>query len=229
MTTTKGQQLPLTIIIPAAGPCRRMKSAGPKSLIPINNETIIDRQLRLIHQIYPKAEIVVVCGFMAAKVMNYLPDYVIKVENEKFEENNVVRSIGMGLRASRGGIIGIVYGDLVFNKYALPINLSDSLLVLDQPNGLMKSEEVGINSTENKAEIVMYNHPQKWAQIAFFKDKELKMLKERAFNDNKRNLFGFEIINEIILAGGNFKTIMPNNIRICDVDYNKDIEIAKTI
>ena len=36
----------LTVIIPAAGIGRRMKSYGPKSLIKIGNSTIIKNQIR---------------------------------------------------------------------------------------------------------------------------------------------------------------------------------------
>jgi 2-C-methyl-D-erythritol 4-phosphate cytidylyltransferase len=41
-----------SIIIPAAGLGRRMKTYGPKSLTPIGNETILSKQLKIIYVDY---------------------------------------------------------------------------------------------------------------------------------------------------------------------------------
>ena len=54
----------MTVIIPAAGAGRRMKSYGPKCLIDLTpNQTILDRQLEIINNTFKRTEIILVCGF----------------------------------------------------------------------------------------------------------------------------------------------------------------------
>ena len=110
----------INVIIPAAGIGRRMKSYGPKPLIKIGNSTIIKNQINLLQTYIPDINIVLVCGFKAERLMNETPSNILKVENELYQETNVVRSIGMGLRAaSNCSQLMIVYGDLVFNSEAI--------------------------------------------------------------------------------------------------------------
>ena len=43
----------LSVIIPAAGMGRRMKSYGPKGLISLNGPSVLERQLKIVWKIYP--------------------------------------------------------------------------------------------------------------------------------------------------------------------------------
>mgnify|MGYP005818674281 FL=1 len=135
----------IKIIIPAAGMGRRMKSYGPKSLIKIGNSTIIKNQINLLQTYIPNATIVLICGFKATVLMNETPNHILKIENEKYEQTSVVRSIGMGLRAiSDCSKLLVVYGDLVFNSATLK-NMTfkeSSIIVTDQKMG---NEEVGLS------------------------------------------------------------------------------------
>ena len=64
---------PLTVIIPIAGIGHRMKSYGPKCLLQINSkETIIQKSIDTVKQVYPYVEIIVVVGFEADKVIKLL-------------------------------------------------------------------------------------------------------------------------------------------------------------
>ena len=109
-----------SIIIPAAGMGYRMRSYGPKPLIRINQEkTIVQNQIEIIKNNFVNPEIILVCGFEADKVMKNTPTDIIKIENESYEKTNVLRSIGMGLRAATSERVLIVYGDLVFNDEAI--------------------------------------------------------------------------------------------------------------
>ena len=105
-----------SIIIPAAGMGYRMRSYGPKALISLNlDQNIIQRQIEIIKNNFTNYEIILVVGFEAEKLMRNTPEFLVKVENESYERNNVVRSIGMGLRATTTDKVLIIYGDLVFN------------------------------------------------------------------------------------------------------------------
>ena len=221
---------PIGVIIPAAGMGRRMKSYGPKPLIRIGNSTIIKNQIHLIRTYIAHPLIVLVCGFQAKALMNQTPASILKIENERYEETNVVRSIGMALRVidSCSKII-IIYGDLVFNSVTLRnLKFDKSSLIITEQG--MSDEEVGcVIDEHNRVSNLMYDLPIKWSQISIFMGKELKLLKQLAWDEKNQTKFGFEIINEIIDQGGVFKCIKNKDIKIVDIDSSKDIKKAKEI
>jgi len=212
------------IIIPAAGMGRRMKSYGPKALLPIDNKTsILSRQLEMIKTIFPHSNVIVVCGFEANKLMKACPDNTIQIENENHEQCNVVRSIGMGLRACTTDNVVIIYGDLVFNYRALEVlNVQRSSLLTGKK--VMKEEEVGcVVNEQQEIEHMMYGLPIRWGQIGFFTSKELAMLKRICWNSENYRMFGFEAINQIISARGKFKSCENDEVKVIDVDSLKDM------
>ena len=221
---------PIGVIIPAAGMGRRMKSYGPKPLIRIGNSTIIKNQIHLIYTYINNPLIVLVCGFKADSLMNQTPPSILKIENERYEETNVVRSIGMALRViDVCSKIIIIYGDLVFNSATLKnLKFHESSLIVTTTG--MGNDEVGCVIDEyGKISNLMYDLPIKWSQIGIFMGKELKLLKQLAWEEKNQTKFGFEIINQIIEQGGSFKCIQNKNIKIVDIDSSKDIQRAKEI
>jgi len=220
----------ISVIIPAAGAGKRMKSYGPKSLIKVGKSTIVSNQIHLINSHIPDSDIVLVCGFKSEKLMNETPSSIIKIENELYEETNVVRSIGMGLRATgKSDIVIVIYGDLVFNEEMLKsINTEESSVVID--SGTMSDNEVGcIINEEGYLESIMYDLPDKWAQVLILKGQELKIFRSLSWDKKNYRKFGFEIINEVIKRGGSFKALRGDNIKVIDIDNSKDIPRAKEI
>ena len=213
----------IDIIIPAAGIGKRMKSFGPKSLIQIKpNLNILQNQLNIIKKILPVANIILICGFESEILMNNSPNNLIKIENERYENTNVVRSIGMGLRACSKEVL-IIYGDLIFNEYALKaINFNKSSILVG--DNIMNESEVGciLNKT-NQIENMMYDLPCKWGQILFLKEKELSIFKQICWNPNNYNMFGFEAINLAINNGANFLACQNNKAKVIDIDSSKDL------
>ena len=108
----------LTILIPAAGMGRRMKSYGPKCLINIGGITILERQIKILLKLYPGSDIIVIAGFESDKIRKKIKTkYPVRiVNNHKYEDTNVLYSLSLGLQASINRNFLIVYGDLVFNK-----------------------------------------------------------------------------------------------------------------
>lgn len=218
------------VIIPAAGMGRRMKSYGPKPLIRIGNSTVIKNQIHLINTYITHPLIVLVCGFKAESLMNQTPASILKIENERYEETNVARSIGMALRViDTCSKIIIIYGDLVFNSATLKnLKFDESSLIVTEEG--MGDEEVGcVIDEHNRVSNLMYDLPIKWSQIGIFMGRELQLLKRLAWEEKNQNKFGFEIINQIIEQGGKFKCISNKNIKIVDIDNSKDIQKAKEI
>ena len=221
----------ISVIIPAAGMGRRMKSYGPKPLIKIGNSTIIKNQVSLLQSYIPNSNIILVCGFRAEKLMNETPSHILKVENELYEQTNVVRSIAMGLRISGDcSKVMVVYGDLVFNSETLrSISFKESsIIVTDSTMGV---DEVGciIDESDQTLTNLMYDLPEKWGQISVFVNKELELLKQLCWDEKNNTKFGFEIINQILEKGGKFKCVQNSKIKIVDIDSSKDIPRAKEI
>lgn len=221
----------ISVIILAAGEANRMRSTGPRPLIRISSQhSVISYQLSMIKKTFPYAEIILVCGHDADRVMNNTPNDIIKVENENYLNNNVNRSIGLGLRAATGNIILVIYGDLIFSLDSIhSIDLSHSSVVVDS-GGLLSSEEVGCTFNDKGiAEKLFYDLPNKWAQIVCVRDKELELLRKVSWDRTKEKWFGFETINEIIDSGGTLAHHTTKKTKVIDIDSVKDLLNVKKI
>lgn len=222
----------ITVIIPAAGIGRRMKSHGSKSLIQLaTQETLLDRQITVIRKQYPKAEIIVVVGFQADKIIKDLigkPDIKV-VENELYEETNVVRSIGMALRVASNSNILIIYGDIIFNPATLiGLPLHHSATIVDNKNNF-EPDVVGVNIIDGYVGCFSYGLRTKWAQIVYLTGKELSIFKTIACNKDKRKLNTFEILNKVIELDGKIKAIEPQDMKIIEINSTQDKEKAKKV
>jgi choline kinase len=215
------------IIIPSAGIGRRMKSYGCKSLLNIDNNSLLNLQLKYIEHAIPNKEIILITGFDSERLMNNSPDNIIKIENEKYYESNVVRSIGMGLRAVKDNDhVLILFGDLLFNKETLKhIDYSQSCILVSD---YMSDNEVGCNiNHKGNLEYMMFDLPNKWGHMVYLTSKELTLFKKLAWSKQSDKKFCFEVINQIVSHGGKFKCIMNDNIKIMDIDTSKDLQKAQ--
>ena len=217
----------LSVVIPAAGIGRRMKSHGPNSLIHIKDSSIIERQIKLVHKYYPESEIIVVVGFGANLIReNLRRKYPVKlVYNFDYEINNVCRSICIGLQVCNRKNVLLMYGDLVFNYKAIKgIHDGVSKLVVDT-KGFFKDEEVGLLlSDDNVVTNLSFGLKHKWCQIAYLHGRELTYLEDITIQDNHEKWFGYEAINKVIEEGGRFAGSEPNGMRIFEIDSPKDLQ-----
>lgn len=208
-----------------------MKSHGPKPLMCLNRQqTIISRQLKLIEKHYPEAEIIVVVGFESAEMIKYLPSHVKIVENENYEQTNVTRSLGMGLRVmdSTNNLL-VIYGDLVFNANAIKkVVGQESVIVVDNRNQI-DADEVGVTVADGRVTQFNYGLTTKWAQIAYLTKTELSLFKRIACSCEAKKWFGFEALNKVISMGGKLKVIEPNRMRIVEVDTTQNLDRARMI
>ena len=217
-----------SIVIPAAGIGSRMKKYGPKPLIKINNSNnLIDRQFKIIDSVFRWYEIILITGFQHNKIIKHVPSKIKTIYNNDYESTNVIHSINIGLNNCSTDNVIILYGDLVFNKFAinLPFNL-ESMAVI---SNTMKSEEIGCNITNGYVEQMFYGINNKWAQILFLQNKELELMKDFASQENNATKYGFEAVNHIISKGGKFKAIQPKQAKIIDIDTSLDLKRISTI
>jgi len=215
------------VIIPSAGIGRRMKSYGCKSLLNIKNEKLLDIQIKNIANAIPSYEIILITGFDSERLMSQSPQDIIKIENEKYYENNVVRSISMGLRATKeNDHILIIFGDVLLNEETLAkIDYQQSSIII---SSYMSDNEVGCNiNNKGNLEYMMFDLPNKWGHIIYLTSKELDLFKKNVWSKYKDKKFCFEIINDIVTQGGKFKCIIDDDIRVMDIDTSKDLQKAQ--
>lgn len=214
-----------SIIIPAAGVGYRMKSYGPKSLLKIKeNKRLIDYQLEAINKVFNNKEIILVGGYQANSVFNHIPDNVIQIENQSYQNTNVSKSIAIGLRAATTQNVIIIYGDLFFTNKTINIEYKNkSFLCISNE---MKTEEVGINIYNNNIVSLFYDIVPKWGQIMYLVGKELSLLKNIVFNSENDKMFGFQIINDIIDNHGSFSSVYLKH-PVYDIDTTKDLKHVK--
>jgi len=234
ITSAKKQIKPntseLSIVIPAAGMGRRMKSYGPKALINIyDNMTLIERQVELLWSVYPKAEIFVVVGFEAERIRKRLSDYPVRfILNPMHETTNVLYSIGLAMQAIISNEVMIVYGDLIFNESAIR-NLRGSSKVVVDNKGLLKKREVGLITQNKKVTNFSFGLEKKWGQITYLTGKELYLFKEIAIKKESSQWFGYEALNYVLDRGGKLQSVSPPAMKIFEIDIAKDLEkIPKT-
>ena len=207
-----------------------MKSYGAKSLIKLDEKTVLEHQLQKIHHTFIQYEIILVIGFEANKVHKHIPKNIKVVVNPHYEKTNVAYSIALGLTEATTQNVLVIYGDLVFNLAALKLPLLNESLITIDPSGEMKKDEVGCVAKNNLLTNMMYGLPEKWGQIMFLTGKELRLFQEiMVFNSMAYKWFGFEVLNQVISEGGRFRTFAPKNAVSIDVDTSKDIHKAQQI
>ncbi len=216
-----------TIIIPAAGLGKRMKTYGPKSLININEtETILSRQIDSINDVFRKSEILVVGGYEYHKLSSDCKN-VKFLYNDQFETTNVLYSISTGLNKAKTDKVLVIYGDLVFNSACINLPFyKESAIVVSEG---MKDEEVGCIYHNDYLENMFHKLPKKWAQITYFTGQELKFLKQICKEPQVKYWFGFEAINNILNRGGSFKVYSPEGAYAVDIDSSHDLKLLENL
>jgi choline kinase len=224
----KDKEDPITVIIPAAGEGRRMKSYGPKPLIKLDNKTnIIERQIKIISKFFSNIKVVLVAGFKADELMDNTDEGFIKLENQLFMETNVVKSLSLALRSVSSERVLVVYGDLIFNERAIG-SLDCSTSCTSASHDPMRKNEVGCIVDHNGNLVnMMYDLDMKWNQILYLHGKELSLFKAECFNRKHSKYFCFEIINKILEKGGRIKCICDTKTKVMDVDVSKDLLYAR--
>lgn len=217
-----------SIVIPAAGAGTRMKKYGAKPLIKVSEtNNIIDRQFRIINDIFRWYEIILVTGFQHTKVERYVPSKIKTFENKDYQDTNVIHSIGIGLNQCTTDNVIILYGDLIFNKFALnvPFDQESAAIIANT----MKQEEIGCNIDNGYVEQMFYGIEQKWAQILFLQGQELNIMRDYTRNKNNSSKYGFEAVNHIIHNDGIIKGIQPKRAKVIDIDTSLDLKRISTV
>lgn len=220
-----------TILIPAAGMGRRMKSFGPKALLPVGGESLLGRQLRLLRGLFPGSDVVVVVGFDAERVRRMLPAWVRVVYNRDYERTNVAHSIALGMDAFPAHAYLVIYGDLVFDRRTMePFTTNSSSAILADDSGMVREDEVGVNVVDGHALHFSYGLPVKWVHTMYLTGRELHLFSQFSRLHAHRRYFGYEILN-LILDDDHTRlsALSSPGLRVTEVDSSRDLVQANAL
>lgn len=200
-----GKDSTLSIIILSSTPGYRMRSFGPKCLIKDRHgHSILEHQIAIFEENFNNYELIVVGGFEADKLAKNLPNKVRMVENQLFNQENEISDIRLAINNTLNNNLLIIFGDMYFSSGAIKDITEKSSLLIDN-NSKMLEDDIGTTVVDEYVTIMsMSIKSPKWSKVAYFSDKESKLLRQFVSNRDNSRLFLFEGINYILENGGNF-------------------------
>lgn len=202
------------IVLVACGPSNRMGSQ-PRSLIEIDGEAILHRQIRLLRHRFRRSRIIVVAPPSIPK-----PSSCRLVRS--YGAENVGGLVALGLRETSSEAVLIVCGNIVFDDQTVG-------LLPAERSSLVSSQEacggIGINLDGEAALQLDFGLPLPWAQLAVLSGRERDGFGEIGLSPRGRKLFAFEILNQLIDRGSLF--LCESGGHVVAADSHKDIFRAR--
>ncbi len=215
----------ITVIILAANIGYGMKSYGPKTLLSVNEkETLLEYQISLIRSVFPKADIILVVGFLADRIIRKCPSGIRIIENQLYEQTNEATQIRLALNCTLTDNVLIIKDDIIFNAETLrEISKDKSCLIYDS-SGQIDSDNVGVTVVDNTITTFSFDMPSKWCHIAYLTLKDLKTIRSLCNNREHSRLYFFEILNMLLNKIDKIKAIEPKAMEIIKIDNSRDLD-----
>ena len=172
-----------------------MLTKGPKSLLEYNGTTVLDHQIRTIRKVDSNADICVVLGFHADKIIKHILNkkYDIRIVlNQNFKITSQTESLRFGINAIRETDYYIIHGDIIFNEQSLKLKKDCSKIVIDKT--LTEKKIVGVSHSNGELLHLSFGLEDKWSQIAYICRDDFA-LSRRVINSFKMNKMTYEFLN----------------------------------
>ena len=217
----EAQQKHISVIILASNPGYRMKSHGPKCLLEVDGKTILSHQIKAIEQKFPKAEIILVVGFFAERVIKQVPQDIRIIENQLYDNTNEMEQVRLALNNMVTNSALIVNGNTFFDFNTLKniIPTKSCIVAQDQKS----NENIGITVVNGKATIMGYGLEKEWCNIVYLESKELVKLKASCNKKNCNKMYLFEGLN-LILEKKHINVVYPDVTNIFKIQTSKGIK-----
>lgn len=215
----------IAVAILSAGAGSRIKSYEPRSLLRIGDKSLIEHQISVIRECFEEPDIMSVVGYDCERVIKKINNRTRIVENQLHDQSNTSESIRLAFHNTAKKNFLFFHGDLYFNKETLQnLDYKKSFIIIDT-KGQMAEKEVGVTVSENKASILSYGLPVKWAQIVYVTGREYRILKNifQKYTLPDKKLLSFEIVNRMIAMGAQFNCHEPEKMSIVEIDRIKDL------
>ena len=215
----------ITVIILAANISYGMKSYGPKSLLNINtHETLIEYQLNLIQTSFPRADIVLVVGFLADRIIKRCPPGVRIVENQLYETTSEVEQIRLALNCTLTDNVLILKDSILFNVDTLcNISKNNSCLLYDSKNQIDKSN-IGVTIIDGYATVFSYDIDTKWCHIVYLIKRDTKLLRAICNKKDRAKMYLHEALELMLQRTGKMCAIEPTAMEIVKIDTSRNLQ-----
>ena len=214
----------ITVIIMAANIGYRMKSYGPKSLLNVTpNETLIEYQLNTIQSSFPHADVILVVGFFADRLIKRCPPGIRVVENQLYEETNEVEQIRLALNCTLTDNILVLKDDVIFNNETLcNISKQKSCLIYDSQDRI-EHTNIGVTVINGYATTFSYGLSDKWCHIVYLTKKETNILRAICAKRENSKMYLHEALNLMLKRTGHITAIEPSNMDIIKIDTSQHL------
>lgn len=212
------------VVILGAKPIRGMKSLGAFSNIKIDKQNnILDTQILNLRKKINIKNIIYVSGFQGSKVDTNSD--IIVLENTEYNSKNNGFSLKLALPYITSEYVIILFNKILFNhKIFNRLDYDHSSIFISDFDQNTYNIGCVING-ESKIENVFYNLPNKICGIYGLAKNEIDILKSININDN---FFIFEIINDILASGGEFRPkVISNHKNIMHIENNSTLKKLK--
>lgn len=213
ITCTKKQQIKkeynliddfITFILLCDMPGHRMKSYGSTSLINIDDNRLIDKQIQQIVEKFKNYEIIICSGFDSNNLSKYIQNKhknknIRIVENQLFEQSNSCESLRLCLNNITNNKVFILDGSLLFKSSIFEnIDINETFLFIE--NDPCENLEIGVNINNNgSVEHFSFGAKNIWSEIIFIDNKEtVNCLRKLLYNSEYKTKLLFEIFNDLI-------------------------------
>lgn len=187
----------MDIIIPAAN--------KKDILFKNNNKNNLKYNLGLLQENIPNCNISIVINPKSEFKQDNLTVFV----NNDFLKTSSVRSIQIAAENQNNSNCLIIHGNLKISQKVFKfLNFDSSFVVV----GENKTKDcLGLYEQNKNIITIEYGLPKTYYDIVYLKDKELNLFKKIINNHNRNKHKLYEVINEVIKNGGEFKTITVSN------------------
>jgi hypothetical protein len=204
----------MIVIIIADNFKKGMKSQGCVGLLPYNKKNnLFQQQCESIKSVFPKANILYIYGFDSKRFILFTStakishvDPIINNDYYKYNHGHSLSLIEPRLSKEEECMVLLGY-DPLNNKHILPLKkrkVSTALIA-------KKTEsKIGciIDSQTQKINHIFFDLDNPMLNIYLLKKPELQLLCKSLNQENIKNMFLFEIINNIILNNGNIEALV---------------------
>ena len=203
----------ITVIMICDTPGYRMRSYGPPSLISINDNKLIDYQIKAIKDNIRNPEIILCVGYDSEKVNKYIRSKyshvnIRVVENQIFNDSNTCEGMRLALNNTYNDKVIILDGNILFKANTLAqINLKQSA-VLSEENP-SDNLEIGFNLNESECiEHFAYGASKLWSEIFFLNNSDIiDSLRKIISATGYKTKFMFEALNDLVKTRHNLKMV----------------------